>query len=502
MRTLLEAPKVWIGAHRLQVAVRPGAWHRSVTLKHSQKRTITVPLRKICSAIPAVALISGGIVFSASGAPSADLRSGAVADSSPVVVVPDVALTLRLPAPNLAEPSPLNPDRAPAPRAPAAQPVVPVLPPGTDPTSSSLVTLDSNGIPVRALEGYRLASTLTDAADPGCNLDWALVAAIGRVESNYARFGGNVLDTASVARPGIIGIPLDGGNGTARITDTDGGLLDRDTTFDRAVGPMQFIPGTWSAAGADADSDGVENPQDMDDDAAAAVYLCSGPGDLSGPDDLRAAILRYNASDSYVRMVAAIADAYRQGVTALPAHDLAPASIPSAPSPVDALISRPDSRSVLPALPMPASAGPAAVSAISASAPGPSNPASAQPAPTTAAAASATTTAPTSATAPAGTAPTSATATSPVPAPTPTATSTAAPSPDPTATAAPTSTPTATSTAPTPEPTVTASPAPTGTCAPAPTATTSPTPVETCLPTTCLPTSEPAAGCPTPTATP
>ncbi|CAN5749179.1 hypothetical protein BH23ACT2_BH23ACT2_00110 [soil metagenome] len=32
------------------------------------------------------------------------------------------------------------------------------------------------------------------------------------------------------------------------IAETDGGLLDGDTTWDRAVGPRQFIPGTWPLA--------------------------------------------------------------------------------------------------------------------------------------------------------------------------------------------------------------------------------------------------------------
>jgi len=40
----------------------------------------------------------------------------------------------------------------------------------------------------------------------------------------------------------------------AGITATDGGLMDRDTAYDRAVGPMQFLPGTWRAVGTDADT--------------------------------------------------------------------------------------------------------------------------------------------------------------------------------------------------------------------------------------------------------
>jgi hypothetical protein len=149
------------------------------------------------------------------------------------------------------------------------------------------------------------------------------VGAIGRVESDHARFGGNALDAAGVARPGIIGIPLDGRRGTARIGDTDRGRWDRDTVYDRAVGPMQFIPGTWRVVGSDANGDGVRDPQNIDDAATAtAVYLCSGPGDLRNGTDLYNAIRRYNNSDSYVRTVVAIADAYRHGVTALPASSL------------------------------------------------------------------------------------------------------------------------------------------------------------------------------------
>ena len=183
---------------------------------------------------------------------------------------------------------------------------------------SSPAALGSTGIPVRALEGYRRAASLVSLADSACHIDWALLAAIGRVESDHGRFGGNWLDSAGVAQPGIIGIPLDGTNGVARITDTDGGLLDRDNLYDRAVGPMQFIPSTWRAVGVDADGDGARNPQDMTDAATTtAIYLCSGPADLNRPGDLRAAILRYNASDSYVLMVTALADTYRLGVSAL-----------------------------------------------------------------------------------------------------------------------------------------------------------------------------------------
>ncbi len=293
--------------------------------KHSGVRTIRLPLRKIAAALPAVALISGGIVLSASAAPTSNPRLRPVALSAPAIVIPDTALTMPGSAQALIGPGPAHAPRTPLPGALASRSLVPLVPAGTAAGSSTLVTLDSTGIPVRALEGYRGAVTLIDSADPSCKLDWALLAAIGRVESNHARFGGNQLDSAGVARPGIIGMALDGSNGTALITDTDRGLLDRDTTYDRAVGPMQFIPSTWAFAGVDANGDGVKDPQNMADSAAATGrYLCSGPGDLTRPDDLRSAILRYNASDSYVSMVTSIANAYRHGVRALPAVDLAP----------------------------------------------------------------------------------------------------------------------------------------------------------------------------------
>jgi len=277
---------------------------------HRRIRLIAVPWRKTCAVLPAVALIGGGIALAA---PAGHHMSAAASQGSPAIVVPGAALSM-----------PAFPAGARAPRAPGL-----ALPAGTTPGSPTPVALDGTGIPVRALEAYRQGASLVGAADPACHIDWALLAAIGRVESDHARFGGNRLDRAGVARPGIIGIPLDGANGTARIMDTDQGQLDRDTTYDRAVGPMQFIPGTWRVVGTDASGDGVKNPQDLADAAAAtAVYLCSGPGDLRSPSDLQAAILRYNPSDPYVRTVTAIADAYRHGVSALPASDL-PAARPA-----------------------------------------------------------------------------------------------------------------------------------------------------------------------------
>jgi membrane-bound lytic murein transglycosylase B len=180
--------------------------------------------------------------------------------------------------------------------------------------AGTVATLSTNGIPTAALGAYRRAETLLGRADEACHLPWNLVAAIGRVESNHGRTNGNALDADGVAQPGIYGIPLDGKNGTAKITDTDGGALDKNTVYDVAVGPMQFIPGTWKSVGVDSDNDGSKNPQSISDAATSAgIYLCAGEGDLADPSDAAAAVKRYNNSDSYVDLVLKISAAYASG---------------------------------------------------------------------------------------------------------------------------------------------------------------------------------------------
>ena len=98
------------------------------------------------------------------------------------------------------------------------------------------------------------------------------------------------------------------------IRDTDAGQFDNDTAYDRAVGPMQFIPSTWSVVGVDADGDGQRNPQDIDDAAlATAVYLCSGDDDLSTAVRPARRGLPLQPLQSYVDLVLSIMDAYLAG---------------------------------------------------------------------------------------------------------------------------------------------------------------------------------------------
>src|SRR5918995_6320040 len=172
----------------------------------------------------------------------------------------------------------------------------------------------ASSIPQAALAAYQRAEAVINKADTTCRLPWELIAAIGRVESDHGRYGGNTLDEQGVARPGIYGIALNGKNNTQDISDTDAGQYDNDTRHDRAVGPMQFIPSTWAVVGVDGDSDGTRDPQDIDDAAlATAVYLCSGEDDLSAEKGQRASVYRYNPSNAYVDLVLEIMQAYMDG---------------------------------------------------------------------------------------------------------------------------------------------------------------------------------------------
>lgn len=165
-------------------------------------------------------------------------------------------------------------------------------------------------IPVRALEGYAGAQLALTEELPSCNLSWPTLAGIGFVESRHGTYAGGEIGEDGVTTVNIIGIPLDGTNNTRAIPDTDGGVLDGDTEWDRAVGPMQFIPQTWARWGVSA-SGGEPDPHQIDDAAlSAGRYLCEDGRDLSTAQDWEAAILSYNRSPEYVADVLAYAHAY------------------------------------------------------------------------------------------------------------------------------------------------------------------------------------------------
>jgi hypothetical protein len=166
------------------------------------------------------------------------------------------------------------------------------------------------GIPLPAMQAYGYAEMVTATTSPGCQLRWTTLAGIGKIESAHGEHRAP-LGPDGAALPPIIGLPLDGQGDRMKIADTDGGQLDLDRTWDHAVGPMQFIPSTWTKYGMDADGNGVADINNINDAAlAAARYLCADNRNLSVAGDWWEAIMSYNAVQAYVRDVFNAANDY------------------------------------------------------------------------------------------------------------------------------------------------------------------------------------------------
>lgn len=173
-----------------------------------------------------------------------------------------------------------------------------------------------SGIPASVLAAYKKAQQSIASSDAACRLPWQLLAAIGKVESGQAR-GGRVDANGTTFSP-ILG-PVLNGQGFAMIKDTDNGAYDGDSTHDRAVGPMQFIPSTWATWGQDGNDDGRKDPNNIYDAAlAAGHYLCAGSRDLALAADLDRAVLSYNHSNEYLRTVRSWFDYYKRGTHEVP----------------------------------------------------------------------------------------------------------------------------------------------------------------------------------------
>ena len=195
--------------------------------------------------------------------------------------------------------------------------------------------LGSFDVPSAAVAAYKHAAATVNAADPGCQMPWTLLAGIGRVESDHGRYGGSQLGSDGLPRPAIVGIPLNGAGPVAAIRDSDHGRWDGDKVWDRAVGPMQFIPSTWQGMARDGDGDGVANPNDIDDAAlATAYYLCPSSGSVLPEATMRSEIYSYNHSDYYVDLVMAFEKGYRTGSFVIPSPPPPPeAAAPHADKP-------------------------------------------------------------------------------------------------------------------------------------------------------------------------
>lgn len=158
------------------------------------------------------------------------------------------------------------------------------------------------GIDPRALTAYQ-------AADGWCDgLRWQLLAGIGHIESGHGTTGGAIDPGNGEATPWIFGPPLDGSAGVRAMPIGD--WLDwwgLTGPWQQAVGPMQGLPGTFTAWQIDGDDDGIFNPHDIDDAVpTAANHLCGGPDGKI--DDERTALLRYNRSGTYATKVLAYAE--------------------------------------------------------------------------------------------------------------------------------------------------------------------------------------------------
>lgn len=181
------------------------------------------------------------------------------------------------------------------------------------------------GIPIMALSAYRNAEHKMSTLEPNCGVSWNLLAGIGRIESGHA--GGGAVDARGTATNPIYGPSLDGSlPGNEVIVQSNQG---NRVTYARAMGPMQFLPGTWARYAIDGDGDGIPDPQNLfDATMAAARYLCSGGLNLRDPAQVMAAILRYNNSMSYAQNVLGWAAAYATGVVPV---DLPPITGPPPP---------------------------------------------------------------------------------------------------------------------------------------------------------------------------
>ncbi|MFF7738378.1 lytic transglycosylase domain-containing protein [Streptomyces sp. NPDC007984] len=192
-----------------------------------------------------------------------------------------------------------------APPAPGPSPA-PSPAPSPSADSSRTVTATGAVLPTTVYRAYAEAESRVGRSQPSCRLRWQVLAGIGQVESGQAR-GGALTAGGDTVEP-ILGPVLDG-DGVGAVEDTDDGRLDGDTRWDRAVGPMQFIPGTWAVWGTDGNDDGTANPHNMYDAAlSAGRYLCAASPDLADRRQLRTAILTYNRSGRYADTVLAWID--------------------------------------------------------------------------------------------------------------------------------------------------------------------------------------------------
>ncbi|MDN6352138.1 MAG: hypothetical protein L0K02_02340 [Corynebacterium sp.] len=185
-------------------------------------------------------------------------------------------------------------------------PVPDDVPPARASTVHDLAaTAESLSMPEEHLAGYISGAQTVASEFPSCNIAWNTLAGIGFIESHHGTYG------AGEDGGRIIGPRLDGSGEFMEIPDTDNGELDGDPEYDRAVGPMQFLPESWGIYGAGGD------PHDIGDAAAAAGrLLCGHDRDLDTADGWSRALFSYNRSEEYMISVRDAAANYALGQAA------------------------------------------------------------------------------------------------------------------------------------------------------------------------------------------
>lgn len=142
------------------------------------------------------------------------------------------------------------------------------------PASAAPSSQALDDIPVELVPVY-------EGAAGSCAMPWAVLAAVGKVETDHGR------STLTGVRSGA---------------NTAG-----------AMGPMQFLAGTWAAYGVDGDNDGLINVYGpVDAIWGAARYLCA--NGAADPAQLSSALWNYNHADWYVERVLEVAAGYQSGL--------------------------------------------------------------------------------------------------------------------------------------------------------------------------------------------
>ncbi|WP_017601024.1 C40 family peptidase [Nocardiopsis lucentensis] len=174
-----------------------------------------------------------------------------------------------------------------------------------------------SGIHPVLLDAYVRAAERLEEFHPNCTgMTWAILAGIGREESDHA--AGSQISSNGDTAPPVVGPILNGsgaGNNQTPHHDTDDGRWDGDATYDAAIGVTQLLPAWWAEHGVDGNADGEADPHNVfDATASTAVELCtSHPNDsvdFTNHDELRASLFRYNPWDTYIDHVLSHIDEY------------------------------------------------------------------------------------------------------------------------------------------------------------------------------------------------